>query len=616
MAKDEPDYKKAEVVKEEVPKDVDIHIPPELRETLQATRQKLEQFKNAILQKFDKYIVSVALLPQPKQFPPDIPPEEVAKLKGKINVLVLIDDSEPTKMAKFELRDKLTTIMDSIAKEIDEKFLPQTLLLSELWQNCYDAKYDILHLMSMAAPIYDTGMFAAIKIAELHKSMVLQKFDKYIVAYVLAGSLVQGKATKESDIDVFIVIDDTDVKKMTRGELKERLRGMIISMGIRAGEETGIRNKLNIQIYILTDFWENIKEAHPVIFTFLRDGVPFYDRGIFMPWKQLLKMGRIKPSAEAIDMYMSSGEQMIERVKFKIKDIAMEDLFYAILTPSQAALMMYGVPPPTPKETPEVLREIFVKKEKLMTDEEVDILEKNIRIRKDIEHGTQKDLSGKELDELLQNSEKYLKRIRKLFSQIEKIKDEETMANVYDTLTTVLRDVLRMEGIEKVQDVELVSTFEDKLIATGKVPAKYLRSVHDMIDAKKDYDAGKISKLDLQKARKAANELIRFLVEHMQRKRARELERAKIRVRIDSKVAEVTLLGDTAYIVKDLESQDLQYLKAKIKQDGSLEMPEKATLEELEKDLAKLAVPPKVFVRQSLFESLKKIFGRDVEIML
>lgn len=166
------------------------------------------------------------------------------------------------------------------------------------------------------------------------------------------------------------------------------------------------------------------------------------------------------------------------------------------------------------------------------------------------------------------------------------------------------------------QDVELVSTFEDKLIATGKVPAKYLRSVHDMIDAKKDYDAGKISKLDLQKARKAANELIRFLVEHMQRKRARELERAKIRVRIDSKVAEVTLLGDTAYIVKDLESQDRQYLKARIKQDGSLEMPEKATLEELEKDLAKLAVPPKVFVRQSLFESLKKIFGRDVEIML
>jgi predicted nucleotidyltransferase len=123
----------------------------------------------------------------------------------------------------------------------------------------------------------------------------LQFIEKYIVAYVLAGSIVQGKATPESDIDVFIVIDDTDVKRMTRAELKDKLRAIIIGMGVQAGEITGIRNKINIQVYILTDFWESIKEAHPVIFTFLRDGVPFYDRGIFMPWKQLLKMGRIKP---------------------------------------------------------------------------------------------------------------------------------------------------------------------------------------------------------------------------------------------------------------------------------------------------------------------------------
>jgi len=40
---------------------------------------------------------------------------------------------------------------------------------------------------------------------------------------------------------------------------------------------------------------------------------------VFMPWKLLLKMGRIKPSIEAIDMFMSSGEQMISRVKFKLK---------------------------------------------------------------------------------------------------------------------------------------------------------------------------------------------------------------------------------------------------------------------------------------------------------
>ena len=76
--------------------------------------------------------------------------------------------------------------------------------------------------------------------------MVLKKFEKYIVSYVLAGSLVQGRATKTSDIDVWVVIDDTDVKRMTRAELKDKLRAIIIGMGIEAGDLTGIQNKLNI----------------------------------------------------------------------------------------------------------------------------------------------------------------------------------------------------------------------------------------------------------------------------------------------------------------------------------------------------------------------------------
>src|SRR3989344_8896280 len=105
----------------------------------------------------------------------------------------------------------------------------------------------------MSLPVFDKGMLAAIKIAEVHKGMVLKKFEKYIVSYVLGGSLVQGRATSKSDIDVFIVIDDTDVKKMTRAELKDKLRAIIIGMGAQAGQMTGIKNKINIQVYILTD---------------------------------------------------------------------------------------------------------------------------------------------------------------------------------------------------------------------------------------------------------------------------------------------------------------------------------------------------------------------------
>ncbi len=598
------------------------NLPPEVHEKLKLIKEKLTIFQQKVTEKFDKYIVGVALLPPPRppapNLPPDIYQEEQKRYdqeKDKYHTLVLIDDSEPTKMTKNELRDKLASIMDAAAKEIDQNIYPQTLLLSELWQNCYDGKYDLLQLIGMSAPIYDTGMLGAIRIAELHKSMVLKKFEKYIVAYVMAGSLIQGKATKDSDIDVFLVIDDTDVKKMTRAELRDKLRAIIIGMGAEAGEITGIRNKINIQIYILTDFWDSIRESNPVIFTFLRDGVPFYDRGIFMPWKQLLKMGKIKPSAEAIDIFMSSGEQTLDRVKFKLRDIGTEDFFWGIHTPTQAALMLYGIPPPAPKETCGVLREVFVKKEGLLEEEYVKILENVIQVRKDIEHGVKKDVTGKEIDKMLEDSEKYMKRLKRLFTQIEKLKEEESMLNMYDTMQTILRDVLKLEGVETAPEGEIAHMFEEKLIATGKIPAKYLRTLHSLIKVKADYDAGKISKTEVDKVRKDSGELIRFLIDHMHRKKAHELERARVRVKVGQKYGEITLLGNTAFIVRDMDAPDKVMEKAPINADGSLGNTGPCTPEEYEQALAKL-VPVRVTLREPLFESLKRFFGKDYEVLI
>ncbi len=593
-------------------------LSPEMEKKLGELKDKLDKYKKIVLEKFDKYVVGMALLPPP-QSRPGMLPEEIKKLeeeKDKIHLLVLVDDSEPTKMTKFELKDRLIQIMDKEALDIDKNLFPQVLLLSELWQNCYDGKYDLLRLVALSAPVHDTGMLAAIRIAELHKNMVLQKFEKYIVAYVLAGSLVQGKATPQSDIDVFIVIDDTDVKKMSRAELKDRLRSIIIGMGIQAGEDTGIKNKINIQTYILTDFWESVKEAHPVIFTFLRDGVPFFDRGIFMPWKQLLKMGRIKPSPEAIDMYMGSGEQMLDRIKFKLRDIGIEDIFWATHTPTNAALMLYGVAPATPKETAQVLRDVFVKKAKLLAEDDVKIMERIIEIRKDVEHGNTKEVTGKLIDELLDNAEKYLKRIKRLFSQIETIKQEETIVNLYDTVTTMMRDILKLESIEKVPEADLVHEFEDKLVSTSKVPAKFIRQIHEIIKAKQDYDKGKLTKTEVEETRKASLDLVKFLVEYIQRARGRELQKTKVLVKYGSKYGEVTVLDDVAYIVKDLDAQEKEIETAKVSSDGAIGASTKSSLEEFEKALANIKIPKRVFVGQKFFESLQKLFGKDVEVQV
>jgi len=363
----------------------------DLQDKIKKIKPKVEKFKEKV-SKAHKEVAGVAILAPRKED------------KEKIYVLVLIDDS---KEKTFAMRDKLAKPIAKLAKEIDKNLVPEVLSLLEVRESCIDGKYEVLHEIATAFPIWDPIEFiAAIRVSEIHKNMVIKKFEKYITSYVAAGSFFRGE--KANDIDVYLIVDDTDVKRMSRAELKDKLRAIILGLSFEAAKIAGVKTQFHPQIFVLTDFWEAIRDAHPVMFTLLRDGVPFYDKGVFMPWKLLLQMGHIRPSPEAIDMHMDVGERLLERAKKKLLNIAGEDLYYATLNPSQAALMLYGIAPPTPKETVKLLDEIFVKKEKMLEKKYVNNLEKIRKFFKDMEHGKVKEITGKQVDEILKDTEDYL----------------------------------------------------------------------------------------------------------------------------------------------------------------------------------------------------------------
>jgi len=54
---------------------------------------------------------------------------------------------------------------------------------------------------------------------------------------------------------------------------------------------------------------------------------------------------------------------------------------------------------------------------------------------------------------------------------------------------------------------------------------------------------------------------------------------------------------------------------------GNVEEPhviniKKSNLQELEENLSKAKIPEKVFIKQPIFEDLKKLFGKDVEVLI
>jgi len=569
-----------------------------LKKDLDEAKLKVDKFQKALLKKFDKYVAGIALVPPKKDD------------KGKIDLLILFDDSDSKKIPKAELGNKLQRSAEQIAKEIDKNFIIEAFLLSEIRQDCYDSKWELTSLIGVGMILYDPNdLLAGIKISDVHKKMVLKKFDRYIVSYVAAGSLFRGE--KANDIDVYIIIDDTDVKRMPRFELKEKLRSIIISQGFEASAITKVDKKFHIQVYILTDFWEGIKDANPVFFTFLRDGVPLYDRGVFMPWKLMLEMGRIKPSPEAIDAFMNTGEKILESVKFRLREILEKDIYWAVLNPSQAALMLYGVNPPTPKETIQLMDDIFVKKEKLLEKKYITILANIRKWYKDLEHEAKKEISGKEIDELLKDSWDYLNRIRKLFDQIEKKKEEEDVVQIYDASKKIIEDVL---SINKIKGKDLEKGLE-KLASKNEIDKRLITLYKDLIKAKEDYKKDKLSRAELDKVRKESRLFMRILTDHIQFKKARDLDRITIKVKYENKSGEVIIFDDAVFIIEDSVNKE-KIGRGKIGKDGDIVNIEKSSLSELEKHMSMERVPKNIFLKEKTFESLKNIFGKDVEILM
>lgn len=545
---------------------------------MEAAKKELEKIKNFIVKKYS-FTQSLSLLP-PQSIKLFIEEEEVPKETEKHMHLFMIIPEEKLK--------EIPKIRQELVKEISKSKQKVWLHIKtpiDVWELCLDSKFELVQPVAMSFPLYDKGILGALRAAEVHKSLVLNKFEKYVVSYVIGGSLVRGEAVKTSDVDVFVIINDTDVKRMPRVELKERLRGIIYQYVNEALAIAGVKNKLEPQIYLLTDFWEGVKDAHPVMFTFIRDGIPLYDRGTFMPWKALLKMGKLKPSPEAIDMFMSLGENSMKRAKAGLMDIAIQDVYWGVTTPSQAMLMLNGLPPPAPKHLAEEMKRVFFEKEKMLEKKYIDILDRIIKLYKDYEHEKTKEISGKKIDELIKDMSDYLKRLKELKVQIEKRTHEKTIIQIYDDVFHLLSTI-----IGKKPQAKIIEEFEKDYVKKGKFTQQHIRILKDVVTAKTEFKKGKMNSHKIDEARKNAGILINDLIEYQQRCDLPLFEKGRIRIKYDKdKIAEGIVCNGDFFLIKDkmIHKINDKFL------DSSVEELNSAI--EKQKSQKELSISPKVF---------------------
>lgn len=181
----------------------------------------------------------------------------------------------------------------------------------------------------------------------IYAKRVFDFFAPTIKCVVLFGSQIR-KPSRESDIDILIVVDDVTVvwDLETIASYREELSKMTSRLKVA--------NRVHLTTLRLSSFWVLLRDGDPAILNIIRFGEPLVDIGFFAPIKSILLLGGVKPTAEAVHAaYQRVGVHIRD---FNWKRMSMiEDLFWACVEISQAVLMKYKMLPPSPEEVKDML---------------------------------------------------------------------------------------------------------------------------------------------------------------------------------------------------------------------------------------------------------------------
>ena len=295
-----------------------------------------------------------------------------------------------------------------------------------------------------------------IRLAKKFAEKVLEKYGKVVKSIVLMGSVAREEFKASSDIDVFLIIDDTEI------ELTSELHDKIDEDLEKIASE--VSSLISVQpSYTLTEFVDYARVGHPIIYNFIKEGIAIYDNGFFEPWKRLLLAGKIPGTREAIENYMEGAPKKLERAKTVKLLMLAEDCYYAMLNTAQAVLMFLGLPPPPPSKAYEEVKKYLVEPG-ILSEDYANWLKEIIEIRKKIEHKELLDVKGSFVDEWIDKAEKFVKKMFEILGALEIRKVEKIAEKTYEVMlkaTLTALNSFKSLGIENVEDwdVEKIKSF-------------------------------------------------------------------------------------------------------------------------------------------------------------
>lgn len=246
-----------------------------------------------------------------------------------------------------------------------------------------------------------------LKIArEFSKELLLEMKD-LVRSIVLFGSNNNDTLSKNSDIDLMIVLDN--VSLYVGDELREAYKIITKKIASKFPED-----KLHIMSINLSDLWDMARKADPVLVNILRYGLALFDRDLISPLQYLLEIGKIRPTRETAYNYISRAQTLMNDTSKHLENSIL-DMYYSVIDIVHATLITQKIMPPSPKDMPEIFKKTFAKNPigKYSKD-----IKEFYKLAKDIEHSKLKVIDGNLYD-------KYYKIATNLVNDLTKFSKQE-----------------------------------------------------------------------------------------------------------------------------------------------------------------------------------------------
>ncbi len=292
--------------------------------------------------------------------------------------------------------------------------------IDDIWTEAEAGRYKCIEAISNSRRLYDHGFAAIMAVLWNYRQRALLEFQERLVSYVVGGSFKRRTGNQDSDVDIWLVIDDSDIDDADRQDyVKDTYRRALEILTLSKVEIQECSSRpFHLQLFGLTQLWTSLRQGHPIVASFLADGAPIYHKGLFSPWKAMVRNGYCVSTMELIRRYEDNGLTALMNFRTQVTGDLREKVVEPLVDFGRAILMSLGFPAPAPGELGRALFEVKETHFKgVLSKEDCNYIEALCDFRTRLKATEPRQLDGELVDQLMSTSQAALDIFCKLLAE-------------------------------------------------------------------------------------------------------------------------------------------------------------------------------------------------------